>query len=450
MNNTLNKAVENTGPNGHLAKDSATSAPASKQGRSDQARLARMLRRGELGQNLVEWELELKKHADLLGKAIVLLLEHRSYGTIVEVAPRVISLLRQCYPVDAPERQTILCHIADAYEQTDQHAVEKNLRPPKPSAHMQGTEQTKGSLETGLETLDPNHPETPYTLDDVGRVLGALGEHDQARRCLEWSMGIRRHLLGEEHPDFARSLNNLAGLYASMGWYEEAEPLYEQAVAILRQVLGEQHPCFATAFKNLGTVCNETGRYEEARQLLRKGLDTLRLAVDEYETSGVNQQSSTPSLMRPHGFERPERSEWLPATALDNEHSETTEKEPSSRRRLWEIPPDDKRCEWETGNPSPADDQPARIQAEWRTEGLLRVGVSGFLRVGEEANLEVRWLSEDGTEKASGKPRNEFSGVAELKPKDGKPPQPSDALLIRHTWKPGTGSGWIVQINVTF
>ena len=56
------------------------------------------------------------------------------------------------------------------------------------------------------------------------------------------ALAISRKVLGEEHPQTATSLNNLGSLLDAIGDHAAARSSYEQALAISRKALGEEHP----------------------------------------------------------------------------------------------------------------------------------------------------------------------------------------------------------------
>ena len=64
-------------------------------------------------------------------------------------------------------------------------------------------------------------------------------------------------MLDPDHPDTASSLNNLALLYNNQGDYERAKPLFERALAILEKTFGSNHPNKKIVRKNLATLLED-------------------------------------------------------------------------------------------------------------------------------------------------------------------------------------------------
>ncbi len=58
----------------------------------------------------------------------------------------------------------------------------------------------------------PDHPTVAFRLNNLGSVLRALGDLDEARDHLQRALRILRERLGEDHPTTVRVRNNLASL----------------------------------------------------------------------------------------------------------------------------------------------------------------------------------------------------------------------------------------------
>jgi tetratricopeptide (TPR) repeat protein len=135
-------------------------------------------------------------------------------------------------------------------------------------------DQVKEHLEKAEDSLDK-----ASILNLRALVLQALGNFNEAERCLSWSLAVREKMLTSDHLDVAQSLNNLAGLYYSQGKYAEAEPLYQRALAIYEQVLGPAHPAVATSLNNLAGLYDNQGKYADAEPFYQKALTILKKSL---------------------------------------------------------------------------------------------------------------------------------------------------------------------------
>jgi tetratricopeptide (TPR) repeat protein len=100
----------------------------------------------------------------------------------------------------------------------------------------------------------PRGSRMPYSLNNLGALLRAMGDLEGARAYYEQALDIRRAVLGERHPDTANSLNNLAMLCFDEGKHHEAAALMRQALAIREEVLGPQHPSANNSRRNLAAI----------------------------------------------------------------------------------------------------------------------------------------------------------------------------------------------------
>ena len=93
-----------------------------------------------------------------------------------------------------------------------------------------------------------------------GGYWDIAGEYAQARPLYEKSLAIREKALEPDHPDTASSLNNLAELYKSQGEYAQARPLLEKSLAIWEKVLGPDHPNTKQVRANYGYLLAEMSK----------------------------------------------------------------------------------------------------------------------------------------------------------------------------------------------
>ncbi|HJT56217.1 MAG TPA: tetratricopeptide repeat protein [Ktedonobacteraceae bacterium] len=128
------------------------------------------------------------------------------------------------------------------------------------------------AVEIRERILDPRHPHTANSLNNLAQLYRAQGRYMEAEPLMQRDLAICEQTLGPMHPDTAISLNNLAGLYRVQGRYGEAEPLMQKDLAICEQALGPMHPDTATSLNNLAGLYYDQGRYEQAEPLYRRAL----------------------------------------------------------------------------------------------------------------------------------------------------------------------------------
>jgi CHAT domain-containing protein/tetratricopeptide (TPR) repeat protein len=120
-----------------------------------------------------------------------------------------------------------------------------------------------------------------FTIRDVDRVFGALGDHDQLvglhRRALE----ARREALGEEHVRTLASMVALATLHHRNGEFADALPLARKALAIARRVEGEHGPIALRCLRLLASVHRDLGDDRRAEGACRELLEIARQRYGE-------------------------------------------------------------------------------------------------------------------------------------------------------------------------
>ncbi|MDQ2715766.1 MAG: tetratricopeptide repeat protein, partial [Chloroflexota bacterium] len=92
------------------------------------------------------------------------------------------------------------------------------------------------------EQWDMATQETGRLFNQSGYYLNKRGQYIQALPLYQRALAIHERVLDPEHPYTALSLNNLGGLYVAQGNYQEALPLLQRALAIHERVLGSEQP----------------------------------------------------------------------------------------------------------------------------------------------------------------------------------------------------------------
>ncbi|MCC7334774.1 MAG: CHAT domain-containing protein [Pirellulaceae bacterium] len=88
------------------------------------------------------------------------------------------------------------------------------------------------ALQIRCELLGENSRNSVTSLNNLGLVHKALGDHSRAEPLLKQTVQLRQELYGESHRLYLESLNNLAELYAAMGNDAQAEKLYQRVVEL--------------------------------------------------------------------------------------------------------------------------------------------------------------------------------------------------------------------------
>ena len=102
--------------------------------------------------------------------------------------------------------------------------------------------------------------------NNVGTVLDARGDLDQAAVQYRRALTIKERVLGPKHPDVAMSLNNLALTLSSGNRREEALGMFNRGIDIIGETLGWQHVDMALQLANRAELLNQLGRYADGRR----------------------------------------------------------------------------------------------------------------------------------------------------------------------------------------
>lgn len=101
------------------------------------------------------------------------------------------------------------------------------------------------------------------------------GDLDGAARSEQEVLTTRRKIWGYDHPDTAYSLNNLGFIYLEQGRWQQAEPLLLENVAITAKLGDGKSPRYAIALANVGRVQEQKGDLSSAAGSYDKGLQIL-------------------------------------------------------------------------------------------------------------------------------------------------------------------------------
>ena len=106
---------------------------------------------------------------------------------------------------------------------------------------------------------------------DMGDLAGAAKSEQEV-------LATRRRIWGRNHPDTTYSLNNLGWIYLEQGRWEDAEPLLRENVEVIRKAEIVPGARYANALGNWGRVLQQKGdlpgasqTFEEAQRVLASG-----------------------------------------------------------------------------------------------------------------------------------------------------------------------------------
>ncbi|MCH9688521.1 MAG: serine/threonine-protein kinase, partial [Deltaproteobacteria bacterium] len=126
---------------------------------------------------------------------------------------------------------------------------------------------------------DPNSPELPTILNNLGTAALGMGETAEAHRHYSRSYNELSRLLGPDHPQTVGARMNLGITTAELGLREEARAHYLAARKGFVQHFGPDDVRVAYCDTNLGDLLLELGRLEAARTRFSAGRDVFAKAL---------------------------------------------------------------------------------------------------------------------------------------------------------------------------
>ena len=91
------------------------------------------------------------------------------------------------------------------------------------------------------KALDPDHPSTLASRNNLAGAYRAAGRLDEAIALHEQNLEDRTHILGPHHPDTLTSRNNLAGAYRAAGRFDDADSLFKTPSGSEDEQYGTEH-----------------------------------------------------------------------------------------------------------------------------------------------------------------------------------------------------------------
>ena len=120
--------------------------------------------------------------------------------------------------------------------------------------------------------LSPGDPSVGQAYLNIGASQESLGQLDEAkssyndaRRCIQAS-------LGTAHPLFGAVLNNMAGILFKVGRGGEALQMWEEALSCWKAAYGHVHSQVAAALHNIGWAYAKQGHHSMAKRVYRESV----------------------------------------------------------------------------------------------------------------------------------------------------------------------------------
>ena len=184
------------------------------------------------------------------------------------------------------------------------------------------------AMETSRRVLGVEHHNTLTCINNMGLLLQSQGKLEEAERYYREALETRRRVLGDEHPDTLISINSTGILLQSQGKLEEAEPYHREALETRRRVLGDEHPSTLNSINNMGYLLQNQGKLEEAKPYYREALEIRRRVLGDKHTDTLTSISNMGYLLQSQG--KLEQAETYTREALEtrrlvlgDEHSDT-------------------------------------------------------------------------------------------------------------------------------
>lgn len=134
------------------------------------------------------------------------------------------------------------------------------------------------ALELEREALGPDHPDLAATLIELAQCSEKDGAFAEARRELLEAQRILETAHGPEAPEMAPVLAPLARLHAACGEPQQGRPLLARLLVLRRNALGPDHPDLVVTMNNLAWLAEAGGNYIDARSWREQALGVAERA----------------------------------------------------------------------------------------------------------------------------------------------------------------------------
>ena len=132
------------------------------------------------------------------------------------------------------------------------------------------------SLEIHRQLFGAGHRETAKTLYDLGQLLRAKGDFDQAESRFGEALGIQRKLEPKGDIETATTLFYLGVVLFQHGRSDDSEKANRESLEMTRSVVGHDHLMAGLALSQSGLLREYRGDLEGAEQFYRQAIETFR------------------------------------------------------------------------------------------------------------------------------------------------------------------------------
>jgi len=133
-------------------------------------------------------------------------------------------------------------------------------------------ELARRALKLRMENLDDRSLEVSESYGQVGRLVAAQGNQEEAIEHLQLALDIRQSELSRPDSLLARTQSDLAWLLRANGKHAEAAELFEEALGVQQQLLGDEHPDAASTLFGLAVSHHDLGQFEDAEAVFARAL----------------------------------------------------------------------------------------------------------------------------------------------------------------------------------
>jgi tetratricopeptide (TPR) repeat protein len=181
----------------------------------------------------------------------------------------------------SPEERVRLTKQAQELEDRAQALYGQAARLPEATKLLQEALEVRRKLYP-RERYPQGHPDLARSLNNLGFLLHARGEYDQALDYYRQALHMCQQLYPKQfyprgHGNLANCLNNLGGLLQDQGEYGKALDYFREALAMYQRLYPKErysqgHPLVATSLDNLAGTLRLQGDYGQALPYLQQAL----------------------------------------------------------------------------------------------------------------------------------------------------------------------------------
>ena len=125
------------------------------------------------------------------------------------------------------------------------------------------------------------------SLHDLAGAQIDMGDLEGAARSEQEVLGTRQKIWGPSHPDTAYSLNNLGWIYLELGRWQLAEPLLKENLAIPRSPSAMAGPLYVSSLANWGRVLEQKGDFNGAENAFNQAMQLLASSGHQESWAGA-------------------------------------------------------------------------------------------------------------------------------------------------------------------